>query len=281
MFRTSTASSNDTLAQAAITSVRPAASTHREAPVGTSGRRPRHTQASQKQLMIRQAKRLILALGAAAGLLARNRLTRTAGVLLGSGAVIVATAAPALAMHRVVGAGTPGYVHGTTSVAIEGGVCGVPGETTCVNQNLDQIYVDNFRAYSAPYNTTQSVYATAYLYRYNGSSFVHYLTYNFGTCGPMAGNGATYCPFGSNAPDQGGANNDVPVFSGLPRGYAYTVVIRVLWYDSGTGALLSYADYHPNTTADINCAYYAEHQVSPPRCTGPWTYNGVTYINMP
>jgi hypothetical protein len=211
------------------------------------------------------------------GMLPRNRLTRAAGVLLGAGALVLGMALPALAMSRTVGQGTPGYVHGTTATAIEGGVCGASGETVSCSSSLDQIFVDNYNAYTAPYNVAQTVTSEADLYYYNGSGWVLLTTKSEGSCRGLAGNGNASCQFGHNAPDQG-SQPWTPAFYNMSRGNSWTVVIRVSWYNYATGALLSYADYRPTTTADLGCASYARGLG---RCYGPNTSSGVTYISMP
>jgi hypothetical protein len=201
---------------------------------------------------------------------------------------MLATALPAAASWRQsTNVGTAGYVTNVDWRGVEGGVCGAPGQVPACNSYYgqidyyDQIFVDKYAAYSAPYNVAQTVSSTAYLYWYDSvsGSWKYYLPKDEGYCANVAGNGASYCTFGSSAPDVG-QSPWTPAFYNLPRGYSWTVVIRVSWWQQSTGKLLAQADYRPGgALSDIGCADYALRTY---RCSGPRVdpASGLGYITM-
>ena len=204
------------------------------------------------------------------------RRLRIFGVALASSvAVVLATALPAAASwHRTTNAGSPGYVTNVDTPGAQGGICGLPA-TGCPRTD-DQIFIDRYRAWTAPYSAYQTMTSTAYLYYSNGQTWVLYATHSEGSCyGP--GNGSSYCTFGSPAPDL--ASGGSPAFINMPQGWKWTLVVRVSWYNYNTGALLAQADYRPTYSYDdLDCASFA---TTYERCSGPLLYNGVTYLNMP
>ena len=183
---------------------------------------------------------------------------------------MLATALPAAASWRQsTNFGAAGYVTNVDWRGVEGGVCGAPGQVPTCDLAYDQIFVDKYAAYTAPYSVAQTVSSTAYLYWYDGvsRSWKLYQTRDESYCANLAGGGAGSCTFGRSAPDVG-QGPWTPAFYNLPRGYSWTVVIRVSWWQQSTGQLLSQADYRPTSAStDIGCAGYAQNTLK--RCSGP------------
>jgi hypothetical protein len=200
---------------------------------------------------------------------------------------MLATALPAAASWRQsTYLGVTGYVTSLDGVGAEGGVCGdpleyIPPPGTC-SFAYDQMFVNRYVAYSAPYAVVQTVSSTAYLYWYDGASnsWKLALSKDESYCRNLTGNGASYCLFGSSASDVGPSSlAHTPAFYNLPPGHYWTVVVEVDWWQQSTSQLLSRAYYYPTgTSTDIGCAYYAAYTLKPARCWSPYS---LARLNLP
>jgi len=186
----------------------------------------------------------------------------------------------------------PGYVGPVDWVGAEGGVCGAPDESIVCDSRYDQMFVNRYVAYSTSAAVAQNIQSTAHLYYWNGSSWQHLLSNNYGTCRNRAGGGNGWCNFGSPAPDlepgcAKGTYTCTPAFYNLPAdGRSWTVDVTVTWRNAAIGALIAQAIYHPRGTAEseIRCAPWAQKNLK--RCwdSDGWDarYNvkGYAFINM-
>ena len=134
-----------------------------------------------------------------------------------------------------------------------------PAGCNVANQ-YDQIFLNRFQAYTAPYNAYQQIQVDAYLFFYNASTDrwqqaqgKSHKTQVSATLAP--GQSAI---FGNNAPDVAPCNPTcIPVFAGITPGFTYTVGITISW--TSGGALLAQANYFPSTDSfhDLGCAQFA------------------------
>jgi hypothetical protein len=185
------------------------------------------------------------------------------------------------------GGGTPGQFYSYAySPAIEGGICGAPGEPYICSggYSQDQIFVNWIHAHSAPYSNRQTIGATAYLYYLTPTNgWTLYLTHSYASCTNQPGGGNGSCSWGSPSPDKIDCTvkgSCFPAFANLPQGRYYTVVIRVTWRDYYSNSVLAQADYYPAGSSDIGCAAYAQNNVHPTRCY-PHYDSGAYDIAMP
>lgn len=196
--------------------------------------------------------------------------------------IVLAVASPSSAAWSTrTNFGSPGYVRGIDSMAVQGGICNnteyMAFKCQTTGGQYDQIFVSNYIAYAAPYNVGQNIRSTAYLYYLNESTnqWTQYQYWTYQSCAAWPGQ---YCTFGYSSPTTGSAPWQ-PAFIDLPRGFRWTVAIKVDWYNYSTGQALASASYYPGTTSsDIGCAYWA---YSHGRCIGPLNSSGIGYIYMP
>src|SRR4051794_8721791 len=122
-------------------------------------------------------------------------------IVVAVAAAWLALASPAnAAWGRTTNYGSPGFVGGIDWRGAEGGICGGPGVTVTCPFSTDQIFVNRYRAYTAPYAVAQTISSTAYAYWYDASTTSWRLlaTHSEGACRWLAGNGGASCgPFGS------------------------------------------------------------------------------------
>jgi len=213
--------------------------------------------------------------------------------------LVSATQAQAFLRANVTGYpgafGSAGYVPN-----IEGGVCNDPavysqvGYTCAFGPNnnkfyYDQIFINGFHATSDAYNVTQSITAYAYLYKWNGSTWVAWRTANMGTCPNVAGAGVQRCNWARLAEDQIGNNcskgykSCIPLFNNLQPGNSYNVYLRVIWRNASTNGILGTANYLPVDSSlgaggpDIGCQ--RSYAYATGRCVSGY-YQGTYYITL-
>jgi len=203
-----------------------------------------------------------------------------------------AGAIPALGWYKYPQVGVAGHVVVADPTGAEGGECSAPQQSIPCNHSYnDQLFVNRFWVYSAPYAVPQHVWAQAYIYRwnYNTNAWEQYGgSRRVGNAWHLAGNGSGYVLMGSPAPDiENRCPNTytcTPAFIDLPPGYVWTVVVKVSWFNANNNALLAQALYYPvpNSSgvvpeSEIRCAWWAKNDG---RCYGPYNWHGYGAIYM-
>jgi hypothetical protein len=214
-------------------------------------------------------------------------------IIIASLLFAAAGAIPALGWYKYPQHGVAGRIVNLDRVGAEGGVCSAPQQSVPCNHSYnDQMFVNRFWIYSAPYAVPQHVIANAYIYRWN------FNTNSWQIYGPpsrtgvkyyLAGSGSGYFLAGSPAPDLDNrcpyTATCTPAFIDLPPGYVWTVIVQITWYNVYNNAVLAQAVYYPIANSqgyvpesEIRCAPYAHDVLH--RCWGPYNYRGYGALYM-
>ena len=114
---------------------------------------------------------------------------------------------PTRSFSSHVVSGVPGRIAPIDSPSIQGGVCGDPNQYPVLNcpNAQDQVFITRFRVFTNGWHQSA---AWSYVHvtlgrrrpRHDGNSACHQsATWNYGSCGNLAGAGAASCQFGSPA----------------------------------------------------------------------------------